>query len=84
MASNCLSWTKQCQKQAQFMTSETSKDEAENLRAHCWNDDKEEEGYLGTGGEHWGDWSGKCNPQERQTPTHGIGKRKHTTKRGNN
>lgn len=50
------------------MTSETSKDEAENLRAHCWNDDKEEEGYLGTGGEHWGDQSGKCNSQERQSP----------------
>lgn len=50
------------------MTSETIKNETQNLREHCWKDDKEEEGYLGTGGEHWADEAGKCNPQEKQSP----------------
>lgn len=33
----------------------------------CWKDDKEE-GYLGTGGEHWADEAGKCNLKEKQSP----------------
>lgn len=53
------------------MTLETIKNKKQYVREHCRNDDKEEEGYLGTGGEHWSDeagMSGKCNPQERQRP----------------